>query len=126
MKTAPYLVIPEAGNPHGYFLINQEKGLKLYVKKVFEDQNRTSFKYHFSYLDSNGHKVCRADYRAFAYRKNITEMDHISAATWFLTKYFSYRELHYCFPEGNGAAVSGNYPVLGRYLHQNMFELSWD
>ena len=126
MKNAPYLVVPQAGDPHGYFLINWKKGLKLYVKKVFENQAQTAFNYQFFYLDSKGRAVRRADHKAFSYKKNVTRMDITSAATWFLTRYFSYRELHYSFPEYDRSRTGGHYPVLGRHPSKNIFELVWD
>jgi hypothetical protein len=116
MKNAKYLVIPEAGNPHGYFLINREKDLKLYVKKAFKDEAETAFHYQFFYIDSKGHTVSKAAYKSFSYRKGITETDNKDAATWFLTNFFSYRHLYYNFPECSSSKVSGHYPVLGRHF----------
>lgn len=126
MKYAPYIVVPQAGNPHGYFLTSREKNLKLYVKKVFEDQTQSTFNYHFFYLDARGHTVSKADYKTFSYKKSLTEADHTRAATWFLTSYFSYRHLYYCFPECSSSRINGYYPVLGRQLPKNVFELQWD
>ena len=126
MKDAPYIVVPQAGNPHGYFLVDREKNVKLYVKKVFEDNAQATFNYHFFYLDARGHMVRKADYKAFSYKKNIIETDLARVATWFLTQYFSYQELHYCFPECSSSRINGYYPVLGRHLSRNVFELQWD
>jgi hypothetical protein len=126
MKSAKYLVIVGAGNPHGYFLIDREKNLKLYVKKAFKDETQTAFNYRFFYIDSKGQTVRKAAYKAFSYRKSITETDNKDAATWFLTKFFSYRELHYCFPEYSSSGVNSHYPVLGRHFPKNMFELLWE
>ncbi|RYE02748.1 MAG: hypothetical protein EOP44_06905 [Sphingobacteriaceae bacterium] len=126
MKVAQYLVIPEAGNPHGYFLVDREKSLRLHVKKVFEDNTQATFNYQFFYLDSRGHTVRKTNYKAFSYKNNISEADHTRIAIWFLTGYFSYRELHYCFPEYGGSAISGYYPVFGRHPARNVFELQWD
>lgn len=126
MKTARFLVIPEAGNPHGYFLVNLEKGLRLYVKKVFQDDTLATFNYQFFYLDSKGHIVGKEGYEIFAGLKGVTQTDNRMAANLFLTKYFSYRELHYCFPQYSSSMIRGYYPVLGRHLHKNVFELQWD
>jgi len=126
MENPKYLVIPEAGNPHGYFLIDREKGLKLYVKKAFKDEAKTAFSYHFFYIDSKGHNVSKAGYHVFAYKKRISPADNTRAAIWFLTQYFSYRHLYYCFPECSSSCINGYYPVLGRQLPKSVFELQWD
>jgi hypothetical protein len=127
MKVASYLVIPEAGNPHGYFLINREKNLKLYVKKVFEDDRRTAYYYRFTHLDAQGRQVSPAAYADYALNKGLGRADNEQAARWFLTQYFSFRELHYAFASILGSAPGSYYPVLCRKVLQHSdFELNWE
>lgn len=125
MRASPYVVSPEAGKPFVYNLQCQEKGFKLRVIKTFQDEQEASYHFSFAHLNDQGRIVQQDDYKAFAKNKGITRPDHIRAAFWFLTQYFSYKELNYVFT-GDNFTVGSYYPVLGKHLKMGVFDLRWD
>lgn len=134
MKNQHYRVVPERANPLGYFLLHTEKGIRWYITKVFQDGRRAAYHYQFALLGPQGKPVSEAAYPAFARSKGLTPALGAQAAAWFLTRYFSFRELHYSFTSVSSPCQGGYYPVLGRYdcasgkvsLQKQDFELSWD
>lgn len=139
MNAPEYQVVPESANPLGYLLIHPEKGIRWHITKVFRDQDRTAYHYRFAPLNAHGKAVSEAAYPAFARSKGLTLAANEHAAAWFLTRYFSFRELHYHFPLAGCPSRGGYYPVLGRYdaaknlqpiqkplMQKQDFELSWE
>ena len=115
MEDQPFIVIPEWGNPLGYFLLERTRGLRWYVEKVFQRPGKAAYHYCFTHLNGQGKALGEAAYPGFALNNNISRADNERAARWFLTSYFSFRELHYVFASVPGLGLPDHYPVLGRY-----------
>jgi len=126
MKTSSYFVSPAPGNPFVYDLQCKEKGFRLRVIKTFQDELENTYNFSFAHLNDEGKMVHEEDYKAFAKNKGIARTDNIRAADWFLTQYFSYKELNYAFAGDNNFTVGSYYQVLGKHLKRWEFDLRWD
>lgn len=126
MEYLKHLVTPEPASPFVYYLECKEKNYKFCVVKMFENDFEAHYNYDFRHLDDAGNEIGTKGYKAFAGAKGITRADNMRAALWFLTKYFSFRELNYEISADGNFKKGGYYPVLGRHFERFAFDLNWE
>ena len=125
MENLNFLVIPVPGDPFAYYLDCVEKDFRLYVMKTFEDAREASYNYEFLHLDEENNMLFKDELKAFIERKGITRADNMRAAIWFLSSYFSFRELNYEFPLDKSFKVGSYYQIAGReHLKKWVFQLN--
>lgn len=125
MENLKYLVTPETASHFVYYLECLEKKYKFCVVKMFENDSRAHYNYDFSHLDDAGRELDIEGYKAFARDKGITRADNLRAVRWFLTEYFSFRELNYVMSTDGNFRQGSYYQLLGKHFQRFEFDLSW-